>query len=386
MKPNSNVLVVVWIASLLLAPWLAYVFGVQQQHLENRRPASAPDLSPGAVLETTTYKQFAAFFRDHVPLRDRAVWLDAWIDLHVLRDSPSTRVTIGADGWLYRGRLANACTNPIAPREVTTWLADLSAVVESSGREFVFVLAPGKAIMCKKHLGPLAEYGACYRETFNELRRHLDRSSLGNYVDMWPALQRNSNDGIQPACRKDDAHWSEPTAALMAQQLVDTLAPGLWSDDAVVFIDDMRTGDYSRMIGMPASSRITRVDLSRPGINLKKRRLGGRSWRYTATGHGPVLASNAYVLHDSSFNPARTLVGGYLTESTFVHWGDRDLATMERAAEGIIGANIVVVQRVHLFNPAWFRKWRAFPEHLARRLGTPPPASLHAEPAVDVAP
>ena len=83
--------------------FLLFIAGVDGgPGFENRELADAPELSMSSLLDTQMYQEITAYFVDHVPLRQAGIEVDAWIDFHILGDTPEpSRVAIGSDGWLF---------------------------------------------------------------------------------------------------------------------------------------------------------------------------------------------------------------------------------------------------------------------------------------------
>ena len=66
---------------LLFTPIIAFASGVRGQPMENRAPVEFQGLEPG----WHSFTEFGGYVDDRLPLRQRAITADAWVDRHVFR-------------------------------------------------------------------------------------------------------------------------------------------------------------------------------------------------------------------------------------------------------------------------------------------------------------
>ncbi|MBU1866084.1 MAG: hypothetical protein KKE89_06685 [Actinobacteria bacterium] len=259
-------------ALVFLGPLLLFLAGMRSDpKFENRRLAPAPDLEITRLLDTAMYQEATAFFVDRVPLRDLGVRVDAWIDFHVLGDTPNPKdVAIGKDGWLFNPVTYTAtCTDDLPDPELIVANADLlMSVLAESGRDVAFTISPQKRTIHPEYLGGLKEQAACAEEHSTALHDALLADPPTGYVDTWGILLQASAEG-EIVYFRDDGHWNFVGAARSAAAIVEQLWPGAWSEeDVVVGEDSERAGNLALQMGLTSTETITPVWVEREGVTV----------------------------------------------------------------------------------------------------------------------
>ena len=257
---------------IFLGPLVLFLAGMRSDpNFENRRLASAPDLAVSRLLDTEMYQEATAFFVDRVPLRDLGVRVDAWIDFHVLGDTPNpASVAIGKDGWLFNPETYTAiCTDDLPDPELIVANADLlMTVLAESGRDVAFTISPQKRTIHPEYLGDLADDAACAEAHTTALREALLADPPTGYVDTWGILLEASAEGEMVYFR-DDTHWNYVGAARSAAAIVEQLWPGAWSEDDVVFGDTQeRSGNLALQMSLSVKEAFVPVVVEREGVTV----------------------------------------------------------------------------------------------------------------------
>lgn len=141
-------LIAAFLAALFLPP-LAGAFGIGMASGENRALAPAPKWRQALTSSTRFMRDLKAYLPDHYGFRGSLVRGHALLTLKGLGSSPSTRVLLGKEGWLflndegatdqYRG------LKPLSERDLVRWqrlLERRAAWCASQEARYLFVVTP----------------------------------------------------------------------------------------------------------------------------------------------------------------------------------------------------------------------------------------------------
>lgn len=218
----------------LLAPWPA----------PPARWADAPAFSAG----------LADYFYDHFGFRRLLLKWNGDMRLS-LRESPSARVVLGRDGWLfyagndivedYLGR------RQLSERELDTWertLAERRIQLDRQGASYLFVVAPDKTTIYPEHLPS----GLASRRmtTFDQINERLGEGDDSSFFAMIDDLRREKSSA--QLYYKTDTHWT--TAGLQAAEAAVMARIGRRGPASapVEGVAAVRGGDLARMLNGPA--------------------------------------------------------------------------------------------------------------------------------------
>jgi hypothetical protein len=243
--------IVVWLGTLLALPPLLLAAGQRPALVEQRLPAEAPGFSAGRLLDTAWYGQIADWFADRLPWRDRAIEADALIDYVLFRESPSPRVRIGSDGWLFlRDDFAVPCHPAGSVRAAVDEVALLDRALQAAGKQLLFIVAPDKSAVYPDRLGRLAAETGCALANRATFREQLAEAGIDGYLDTWAVLEAAAA-GPRPAYHRLDTHWNDFGAGAVAAAAVERFAPGRWDPgDFVLVGSESRVGDLGRLMGL----------------------------------------------------------------------------------------------------------------------------------------
>ncbi|MBI4879423.1 MAG: hypothetical protein HY812_07145 [Planctomycetes bacterium] len=314
----------VYFLVLIGTPGLGFLLGWGGDQIENRRLVELPAFSWRGLMNSDYLQALNAYLNDHVPFRGKAVEVDARCDLRVFGDSPNPRVEIGRDGWLF---LSETVFTPPWSREMRLEAArrvlKLQRIVENSGRTFVFLPAPNKEAIYPDKLARLGR-----REEFGEpLRREIRDLLFGApdraRIDMWTILEEAKRTSDRFLYRPMDQHWTDGVSLLAAREIIASVRPGLWEEEAAKSAGVVRReGALSRMIGLPADDVQEEFVVCREGAQttvLAERTPHGPSVIETR-GERPLIEEEALFFHDSFLAPAKLKLAPYFRRSTFIHW------------------------------------------------------------------
>ncbi len=146
-----GVLICLPVALFSTKPWVDYT--------EQRSSTPWPDPPHGFTDLTRFTGQFQDYFNDHFGLRRRLIDLRARLDVQLLGQSPTNKVLIGKDDWLFytgdqgmedvRGRI------PFDDKALDTWYQTIEARrrwLAAQGIDYLFVIVPNKETIYPEYL------------------------------------------------------------------------------------------------------------------------------------------------------------------------------------------------------------------------------------------
>jgi hypothetical protein len=231
---------------------------------EKRAPTPFPEWS-WTPAELHAYPQrFDAWFQDHFGLRRLLIRGHSMLSYYVLRTSPSPKVILGRNGWLYYDGVHAGDGDPIGdyrgireqtPYQLETWrwaYQDIHDWFQERNVRFLLVLVPAKERIYPEYLpGYLAPVGP---SAMDEVVPYLERHGRFAMLDLTPVLRAAR--GGEPLYAKTDTHWNAYGALVGYRAIVERLRqwyPALrpWSpsDFRVGWTRD-RGGDLAQMMDL----------------------------------------------------------------------------------------------------------------------------------------
>lgn len=188
----------------------------------------------------------AAWFSDHFFLRQELISAGNWLKANLFATSGAEDVILGSDGWLYFDETLSdyTGTEPLTQRElfcIANNLALLAEYAESTGKDFLFTVAPNKNSLYPEHMpncGTVAQ-----ERDVQRLFALLDEMQVP-YADLYDAFGAEEEN----LYFAHDSHWNSKGAALAADVI--NAAYGVESD---YFADSFsgsaaHTGDLYEML------------------------------------------------------------------------------------------------------------------------------------------
>lgn len=148
---RMSIMWVVMFCIMFCTPFLTYPFMqkivIEERNIESRTKAERPVLRRGNY---TDYPQlFTRYFSDNMPYRDLLIRLSSNIIYNIFRESPSDKVIVGKEGWLFF-----ECTlagykriNTLEQEKLDTLCQKLEAAqryFDERGIEFLLTIEPDK--------------------------------------------------------------------------------------------------------------------------------------------------------------------------------------------------------------------------------------------------
>ncbi len=272
---NSTALIAIFLASIAL-PLCGLIVGLDSSFtfIENRslapRPAIA--LNRDSLAEFPT--RFEDYFNDHFGFRPRLIhWLNI-IKVSGLGVSPSAKVILGKDGWLYHGESYLDYYRGIAPfnqARLEKWRVLLEARQEwlaARGIPYLIVFVPIKSTVYPEHM-PDVYNRLPNPSRLDQLIAHLQAHSRLNILDLREPLRAAKSQG--PLYYRTDTHWNNRGAYIGYAKIMERLAswfPSLEPTPRTKFRDETISEpgrNLAAMLAMPFVYRDVYSDLCRTG-------------------------------------------------------------------------------------------------------------------------
>jgi alginate O-acetyltransferase complex protein AlgJ len=319
-------------------PGLLSLAGLRPVLDENRAATELPDLGGDTLLDEDTYRTLAAYLSDRLPLRDRAIDLDARLDdALTLSDGTVGGLPRGRDGWLYLpDTLVEECPGG-PPRDYVRAVDGLAGAAADADIGFLAVVAPDKESIYPEHLPveglsgildlAVATEPGCSR-TWREalVRAGAEHEWLHPLA---PAIDRASDDPDDPTYHRLDTHWTDKGALAEAEAVVEGLSDGIW-DPAEIVPDGERTirADLTVLRGEPRDETSKGYIPEREGVEILLHSLGPDHFdprntievsNATSTG-APLIEGTVVLVGDSFGRRSLRLLQPYFEELYFVPW------------------------------------------------------------------
>ena len=111
---------------------------------EKRALAAFPEISLARVLDKKFYIELEKYFIDHYVFKGALVKSKNWIDFHIFKSSPSKKVHVGKDGWLFLAEtlddyMLDSCKERQDLRTFARSLQNIEKLLAEDGQIFIFV-------------------------------------------------------------------------------------------------------------------------------------------------------------------------------------------------------------------------------------------------------
>ena len=151
--------------SLLIAPALAWVVGLDLDMNVDRLGLEPPGLDGRNFLNNEYYLAFDQYFNDRFSLRSPLILAKNWLDYHVFQTTDSPDIHIGRKGWLYRRKSIEGCRKKAFSKEMDIGrfvlnLHALEKIIQASGRRFLYIVAPNKSTIYPEFVGFVPQTGS----------------------------------------------------------------------------------------------------------------------------------------------------------------------------------------------------------------------------------
>jgi hypothetical protein len=327
--------------------WPAFFYWVPTINLQARKLAAFPSPSVGALLTPDFYAAIGTWIDDRFPFKNVFVDLNARVRVGLFNSSTTADVILTQErGWYeHRESILIPCRNDTAVAELFNKVISTGRTAGAAGKTFLFVVAPQKATLYPEKM--TASWSArydCALQKMQELSGLIDAAGEPFIFNSWkPMLESKRTDSSLLLSIPQDTHWTSAGSALVAEQMIDRLRPGLWEDASVQRVDKLMFGDLTRKLGIYDRRPVPLAIVRRSGVQTEQTdRLfvsGNLIRTYESTGTKPLLP-RATIIHDSfGLNLLRQLPP-FFERIDFVHVGT---VQSEEALGRIRDSEIVIV-------------------------------------------
>jgi alginate O-acetyltransferase complex protein AlgJ len=230
----DRALIAVFLCAITL-PLIGMVAGLDAKHTleENRWLASPPEVrwSWGSLAQFPARAE--AYFNDHFGFRTRLIqWLN-YAKVAGLGVSPTPRVILGENGWLYYGAVElpyYRALTPLTEAELRSWqalLEDRRDWLAARGIKYLVVFAPNKSTIYPENM-PRAYNRLDRLSRLDQLIAHLRSHTTLSVVDLRPALLEAKR--REQVYYRTDTHWNNRGAYVGYAAIMESLSrwyPGL---------------------------------------------------------------------------------------------------------------------------------------------------------------
>ncbi len=345
-RAEAWILAVAFIAMMTI-PVIVFIAGLRPEPNQNRPPTPLPAISVSGVLDGELTPQLDAYLEDALIITPGAVAANALTDL-ALGDSPSDKVTLGTNNWLYYTfSLSRPCLSPDEVDAFADTIARAERAVAATGRTLVVAVAPDKATIIPEFL---PEGETCVQEVAESLEALDSPEAL---VTVWEEMRKARADE-RPIYFRLDTHWTNAGAAVMSKAIIETLSRGGWIEEGIRELGTVdHEGDLTVILGLPGTEPTDELDVALPDTVLSReiRKLqtatGVEVESVVAVDFGiagePIVPGHTLVMHDSYGWALTPMIAPYFETAAIIAETDPSLGYMRDdldAAETIIHVSV----------------------------------------------
>lgn len=361
---------------ILISPYIGWLIGVDIKLEEKRSLAEMPELSIEGIKDQKYFSSVEQYFNDHFSYRGMLIKLKNWIDYYVFHTSPSPKVHIGKDGWLYYFRTEHEYFRiddciPGERKRMLNLARELhyrERIVEASGRRFILIIVPDKTTIYPEYFGVERPDVRCYKNRYDLLLTYMKKYPVKNFVRLDNILVAAKK--RQQVYYKTDTHWNYYGAMLASMAVLKHLAGKEWM--AYFPRMEMRTkpyaGDLSKMIALDIKEQAgfikkTIYNGEVKTINFGRYMNGGRYRFVTKAYNGKKLLPFAILFRDSFSTRMLPYLKGSFKRLDVIWSNNVTTHLRPEPSEDLTNADIVIVEIAEMYLPGFsvdLKKWLAW--------------------------
>jgi alginate O-acetyltransferase complex protein AlgJ len=225
---QDRTLIVVFLISIAL-PLTAMICRVDSTFVleENRTLSSRPELALSMQALGEFPAKFEAYFNDQFGFRRRLIHWQNFIKVAALGVSPSAKVVLGRDDWLYYSDIEldyYRAIKPFRPTELEQWRRQLEYRrdwLAARSIRYLVVIPPNKGTIYPEHM-PAVYNKVEPRSRLDQLLEHLKARSSVVVVDLRePLFAAKSKHQV---FYRTDSHWNSRGAYVGYTTIIEALA------------------------------------------------------------------------------------------------------------------------------------------------------------------
>lgn len=364
---------------LLISPLAGWVSGINVELDENRRLAGMTGFSLNGLFNQSFLSAYEKYFNDRFAYRRGLIKMKSWVDYNIFKTSPSPKVHLGTDGWLYYHRstedyfkVAGCMPDERKLMERTAkQIHLLERIVEASGRRFLFIVAPDKTTIYPEYFGAERPTLRCSKNHYDLLMYYIQKYPVKNFLRIDEDLLAAK--GVRQVYYKTDTHWNLYGSFIASSSIIRHLTPLTWREylPEVKMVEQDYRGDLSRMIALDISENTGIIENIKYNAELKEVNLGrymnGDRFRFIASPHsGRYLLPKAIIYRDSFSTRLLPYLKGSF-EQLDVVWSNNVMTRLTPVPmEDLNGAKIVIVEIAEMYLPGFDVDLKAWYEALIK--------------------
>lgn len=292
---------------------------------EKRQPAPLPQYKAKRLLKSRYYLKLGDFLNDSYPYRSPFIIAKNWVDYYIFSTSPSDKVHLGAEGWLYLksgliSYLKNDCGKKEAALELARELNSIEQLLASAGKRFFFIVAPDKAAIYPEFVRVARPLQSCGKSFYDLFIEALDEYPVSGFIRLDKRLLEAKEDSLVYYQR--GTHWTDGGAFLVSRIILERLS----TPSRKFGLPDMKfrvrrhTRDLAAMFLLNLQEKSDYIYRLRPKNKITVRKLkplknGKPRLKITAEAKsGLPLLPRAIIYRDSFMTKPLTMIYGSFTE------------------------------------------------------------------------
>ena len=321
------------LATGLLAVWLLHP--PKSGDTENHAAAAFPALSPGGLVNGSSYRQTDAALRDRLALRQYVVKSIGEAARDKMGTSLNSEVVMGSTGVPFISEdFIFPCEHDFEPAKVDAGLRELRALGRTTGKTITIAVAPDKSSILTDQLG---KRGSALMACSDRVRKGTEStwaSPSAPVMTAWKQLAAEQAKHPGKVFQRGDSHWTSQGALIWSRALIGQLirqgeAPTALrrAPQAVETEDVPADNDLYRMMGISRPETVPVWRVSRPDVKIRAKSVPSPSGRGIAVFHSssatePLITGHTLVINDSFFSRAEGQLAPYFSDFSVMHWSD----------------------------------------------------------------
>jgi hypothetical protein len=325
--------------------------------VEKRKLADLPELKWDQKSITTFPSKFEKFFNDRFGFRDQFVKFYSLYSV-ILKSSPSKKVLIGENGWLFYVNPEHGNSledyrrnDPFTADEMLIWKTSLELKykwLKQKGIQYVFIVAPDKHSIYGEHLP--ARINQVGKQTRLDQLLEYMRDSEVPIIDLRVSLLKAKSQGL--LYYKNDTHWNEFGAAIAQYQISEYLqkyyakiSPINYSISDFFWLETTG-GDIAEMLNMSSQTKEITPKLWKPLSFCNKQIIEENKdiTKLTFSTECNKNLPNAVIFGDSFLTLLQPYISQYFAKAVYV-WLLPDFNQLQKYVD-IYQPDIVIEERV----------------------------------------
>jgi hypothetical protein len=198
---------------LLLAPAVVWLIDLDFDLKVARIGLKPPRFDGRALFNNEYYRSFDQYFNDNFSLRSPLILIKRWLDYRIFHMTDVKGVHVGINGWLYSRQSIDdyrkeACDRMPNIEWLVLELHAIEKMIESTGRRFIFMVAPSKSTIYPEYVGFLPLSTTCNRSQYDLLLETMEFHPMQSFVRLEQLLQ-DAKKNHALLYDKTSAYWND---------------------------------------------------------------------------------------------------------------------------------------------------------------------------------